>query len=68
MIELKLRNVCQEELNKVLKLHKLWLNTDGKEGERADLTDVNLAGADLRGIDLRGADLTGVDLTDADEE
>ena len=38
------------ELNKILKKHKLWLaNEDG--GERADLQ-----GADLQGADLKGAD------------
>ena len=50
----------QNELNEVLKLHKLWLNSDGEEGKRADLSSADLRGADLRNADLRVADLTGV--------
>ena len=47
------------ELNKVLKLHKMWIESiDG--GERADLR-----GADLRGANLRGANLSVADLREA---
>ncbi len=67
--------LTQEEINKRLKLHKMWLNgEDG--GVRADLKGENLRGADLRsadlrrtnleGADLRGADLRGADLRSAD--
>lgn len=46
----------QKELDKILRLHKMWLN--GEEGgKRADLRGANLRGANLRGADLRGADL-----------
>lgn len=44
--------MTREELNKILEQHKLWLDTNGTEGRRA-----NLSSADLRGADLRGADL-----------
>jgi hypothetical protein len=47
-----------EELKTILEQHKLWLNSNGKEGKRADLSS-----ADLRGADLRGADLTDADLS-----
>jgi hypothetical protein len=50
----------QEELNKILEEHKLWLN--GKGGTRADLQGANLLGANLEGTDLRGADLEDADL------
>ena len=71
----------QSELKAILKDHKLWFQSDGKQGKRADLRgtdlgvaylqDVNLAGADLEGANLTGADLTdaslyGANLTDAD--
>ena len=36
------------ELSEILRLHKLWLETDGREGERADLRGADLSGADLR--------------------
>ena len=68
----------QEQLNVVLKQHKLWLDTKGEEGKRADLryADLrninlryaNLRGADLRDADLRGAELRGSDLTGANLE
>ena len=68
------------ELNKILKEHKIWLDSDGKEGTRANLSWVNLYradlyranlyranlyGANLTGADLSKADLRGADLTEA---
>ena len=53
-----------EELEKVLDLHKKWLNEQG--GERANLHGADLRRADLRGADLRGANLRGADLHGAD--
>ena len=47
------------ELNKILKLHKLWLNGDPK-GRCASLQDANLSGANLS-----GANLSKVNLSDA---
>ena len=55
----------QEELNRVLKLHRKWLNGE-EEGLRADLSYANLNGSDLRNADLRNADLRGADLSYAD--
>ena len=48
-----MKTLTQEELNKILDLHKKWLNNEAG-GQRA-----NLAGADLSGADLTGADLSG---------
>ena len=62
--------MTQEELAKILELHKKWLN--GEEGgERAnlsgaDLSDANLSGANLRWTDLSGAYLSSADLSCAD--
>lgn len=68
--------MTQIELNKILEEHKKWLETDGKEGKRANLRSADLSFADLRGADLsfadlrsadlRGADLRGADLRNAD--
>jgi uncharacterized protein YjbI with pentapeptide repeats len=65
----------KKELDKILKDHLLWLNTDAKEGTRADLSYANLSGANLRLANLReanlreanlsGANLRGADLCDA---
>ena len=70
-----MKNITKKELDSILNEHKMWLRND-PEGERADLTGVNLYGAYLRGADLtgvnlyeaylRGADLTGADLVRAD--
>jgi len=47
----------QEELDRVLQQHQLWLESGGVKGERADLRHADLQGADLRDADLWGADL-----------
>ena len=72
----ELRKISQEELRGILKLHKLWLESEGKEGVQADLSycdltnanlrDVKLTHADLRDADLRYADLRDADLSHAD--
>ena len=67
--------MTQEELNKVLELHKKWLDGDstgriadlrGADLRGADLRRAKLRGADLRYANLNGADLRGADLRDAD--
>ena len=57
--------MTKEELDKVLELHKKWLDGD-KAGKRAVLLGANLLGANLRGANLRGADLLGANLRGAD--
>ena len=65
----------KEELNKILELHKNWLNNEfpckradlrGADLSCADLRGANLRGAILRDADLRGADLRGANLSGAD--
>src|SRR5205809_6343630 len=47
--------------------HRLWLESGGKEGKRADLTDKTLnLGSQLKGINLQGAILNGANFGDAD--
>ena len=48
----------KEEIQELLKNHKLWLSGDG-DGRRADLTDANLTGANLTDANLTCANLTG---------
>ena len=57
-----MRNISQEELNKILKEHELWLKREG--GKCADLSDVDLRCADLTYANLRCADLSNADLSD----
>jgi uncharacterized protein YjbI with pentapeptide repeats len=56
----------QRELNKILRQHQVWLESDGERGERANLRRADLQGADLRGADLHGAALMIADLRGAD--
>ncbi len=64
--------MTQNELNKILKNHKHWLNkdVDGWQNmyanlSNADLSDANLRFANLRFANLRGAYLRNADLRDA---
>ena len=60
--------MTQEELNKVLKNHRHWLNEDCDRWEemKADLHNANLRYANLCGADLRYANLHNADLRYAD--
>jgi len=53
-------------IKNILKSHKLWVNTNGMRGTRANLQGKNLSRANLQGADLQGADLQGADLWRAD--
>ncbi len=44
-----LREIPEEELQKILEAHRKWVESEGKEGKRADLARANLQGADLGG-------------------
>ena len=52
----------QTKLRKILDEHKRWIETNQREGSRADLREADLQGADLRKADLRRADLWRADL------
>jgi len=55
-----------EELQKILEAHRKWVESEGKEGERADLVGANLQEAALRGANLQKAVLFGANLQEAD--
>ena len=57
--------MLKQELQKIIKNHKKWLNNE-PSGNRANLSGVDLSGADLRGADLSGANLSGANLSRAD--
>jgi hypothetical protein len=52
-----MKKVTQEELNQILQQHSLWLETEGDQGARADLSYVDLSGVNLSGVNLSGANL-----------
>ncbi len=70
-----LREVPSEELEKILEAHRKWVESEGKEGERAvlrvanlqeaDLIEAKLQGAILRGAMLQKANLFGAELQEA---
>lgn len=62
---MKLREVTPDELAKILERHKKWIDTEGEEGERADLRGANLRGATLQGANLQEANLQGANLQEA---
>ena len=49
-----------------LALHKMWLDSGGKTGSRADFSDRNLSGQVLIGVNLERAILARVNFSDAD--
>ena len=57
--------ITKTELQKILKLHKKWLNGE-KDGIKANLRYAELRYADLRYADLRYADLRYAELRYAD--
>jgi hypothetical protein len=58
----KMETYTKQELDEILRLHKLWLENN-KDGVRADLRSANLSWADLRSANLRSADLSSANLS-----
>ena len=52
------------ELRKILDEHKVYIESFGENGAKANLRGVDLRGVDLYGVDLRGVDLRGANLPD----
>ena len=54
------------ELAEILDQHRIWVESAGDAGNKADLCGVNLAKADLTGVNLQGAQLQRANLARAD--
>ena len=54
-----MENIDRETLSAILKEHQLWIDSNGENGERADLSNKNLREANLIGANLIGANLRG---------
>src|SRR5713101_5487002 len=54
------------DLAEILDQHKIWVESGGESGVKADLCGVNLAKADLTGVNLQGAHLHRSNLAGAD--
>ena len=58
-----MKTYTQEQLDKIIEQHILWLNSD--DGSRADLRGADLSSADLSGACLSYADLSSANLSSA---
>lgn len=58
--------LTSQQLATVLDAHRTWIESDGREGQRADFTRIDLDGAELARANLQGADLSGAKLRRAD--
>jgi uncharacterized protein YjbI with pentapeptide repeats len=54
------------DLAEILDQHKIWVESEGESGSRADLCGVNLSKSDLTGVNLQGAFLQRANLSHAD--
>lgn len=57
--------ITKEDLDKIVTGHKKWIETDGKEGQRADLERADLTRASLTKASLTKANLWEANLTNA---
>lgn len=53
----KYREFTEEQIKEACEAHEKWLASGGKEGERADFHNADLAGARLEGVNLEKANL-----------
>ena len=60
------RGITLLDLAEVLDQHKIWVESGGESGTKADLGSVNLAHADLTGVNLQGAVLNKANFRGAD--
>ncbi len=60
------RAITEAVLNNIVLENKLWIESEGKEGKKANLEEANLSRADLRGADLRRVHINGANLSRAD--
>ncbi len=60
------RGITLLDLAEVLDQHKIWVESGGESGTKADLCGVNLAHADLTGVNLQGAFLNKANFRGAD--
>lgn len=60
------KTITKEDLFRIFKKHKKWLDTFGKEGQQADLEGAKLTGTDLSEANLSKVKLEGADLDSAD--
>jgi len=60
-----MKKISVKVLKEILDLHKLWLDTDNKQGKCAFLANVNLANVNLANVNLSFVNLEDTNLTGA---
>ena len=58
--------ITEKDLLHLIRQHKIWLESKGESGQRANLEKADLKGAFLSYADLSNAILSGINLSDAD--
>lgn len=66
VVDVPLHNLDMLELAAILDQHKIWVESGGEQGAKADLCGVDLSRADLTGANLQGAFLHKAKLRGAD--
>ena len=61
----ELRKISPDELKKILEDHRTWVESEGKEGEQANLVGASLSGANLQGANMYRANLQEANLFNA---
>lgn len=66
-----MREITREEINAKLKAHELWLNTNGKQGEKAIFSNVliknkNFFHQKLRGVTFKNVECVNTNFDNAD--
>lgn len=69
LIGSKNKEISKQQLDEILKNHKIWLKSNGKHGKRGDLSHKNLnslklSKLNLSGINLSYSNLVGTDLSE----
>jgi uncharacterized protein YjbI with pentapeptide repeats len=57
--------IAKQDLSKIIDSHNIWLNSNEKDGERADLSETDLKEVDLQGVILRKANFSSANLEKA---
>lgn len=62
----ELIKLSKQEIKEIINKHKLWLNSNGVEGVKANFSNTDLSGIDLKNINLSNADFSNSILSHVD--
>ena len=61
-VQKRFHDISIEELDRICAAHVKWLESDGKAGQRANFSRINLQGTNLARVNLQRANLAGANL------